>query len=105
MFLVLWLFVFFSSRRRHTICALVTGVQTCALPICSPDKQSGLQFARRHIPRQFGEPELGKRINRLNTSPSASKRNRRQAKSFARHEKNSTDGQAKYLYLLNITYI
>src|SRR3546814_3122178 len=33
-----WLFVycllfFFSSRRRHTRCALVTGVQTCALPI------------------------------------------------------------------------
>src|SRR3546814_8246288 len=24
---------FFSSRRRHTSCALVTGVQTCALPI------------------------------------------------------------------------
>src|SRR3546814_3821041 len=24
----------FSSRRRHTRCALVTGVQTCALPIC-----------------------------------------------------------------------
>src|SRR3546814_3929366 len=24
---------FFSSRRRHTWCALVTGVQTCALPI------------------------------------------------------------------------
>src|SRR3546814_1512301 len=23
----------FSSRRRHTICAVVTGVQTCALPI------------------------------------------------------------------------
>src|SRR3546814_7348754 len=26
-------FCFFSSRRRHTRCALVTGVQTCALPI------------------------------------------------------------------------
>src|SRR3546814_3458645 len=26
-------FVIFSSRRRHTRCALVTGVQTCALPI------------------------------------------------------------------------
>src|SRR3546814_4057947 len=26
--------VFLSSRRRHTRCALVTGVQTCALPIC-----------------------------------------------------------------------
>src|SRR3546814_9311128 len=30
---------FFSSRRRHTSCALGTGVQTCALPIC--DKESG----------------------------------------------------------------
>src|SRR3546814_8724101 len=28
-------FFFFSSRRRHTRCALVTGVQTCALPIWS----------------------------------------------------------------------
>src|SRR3546814_15645289 len=31
-------FFFFSSIRRHTICALVTGVQTCALPICSFDE-------------------------------------------------------------------
>src|SRR3546814_6968378 len=30
----MYLAVFFSSRRRHTRCALVTGVQTCALPIC-----------------------------------------------------------------------
>src|SRR3546814_9631508 len=28
---------FFSSRRRHTRCALVTGVQTCALPISHPN--------------------------------------------------------------------
>src|SRR3546814_4325791 len=28
-----FLFFLFSSRRRHTRCALVTGVQTCALPI------------------------------------------------------------------------
>src|SRR3546814_10764711 len=34
-YVVFWLFafLFFSSRRRHTRCALVTGVQTCALPI------------------------------------------------------------------------
>src|SRR3546814_10927534 len=33
--MVMFVFVcFFSSRRRHTRCALVTGVQTCALPIC-----------------------------------------------------------------------
>src|SRR3546814_1650893 len=30
---VLISYFFFSSRRRHTRCALVTGVQTCALPI------------------------------------------------------------------------
>src|SRR3546814_8150735 len=33
MFFCLLFFFFFSSRRRHTRCALVTGVQTCALPI------------------------------------------------------------------------
>src|SRR3546814_13394845 len=32
---------FFSSRRRHTICALVTGVQTCALPICHQPGERG----------------------------------------------------------------
>src|SRR3546814_2350676 len=41
---------FFSSRRRHTRCALVTGVQTCALPIWGPwgDRNSG----RSHPARQ-----------------------------------------------------
>src|SRR3546814_19426794 len=33
MLVVLFSFVFCSSRRRHTSCALVTGVHTCALPI------------------------------------------------------------------------
>src|SRR3546814_538329 len=33
---------FFSSRRRHTICALVTGVQTCALPIFAEKRQVAL---------------------------------------------------------------
>src|SRR3546814_16766074 len=32
--------LFFSSRRRHTRCALVTGVQTCALPIYPGDFSS-----------------------------------------------------------------
>src|SRR3546814_12904104 len=31
------MYFFFSSRRRHTRCALVTGVQTCALPISEHD--------------------------------------------------------------------
>src|SRR3546814_17636422 len=36
---------FFSSRRRHTRCALVTGVQTCALPICLQHLQRVLDLA------------------------------------------------------------
>src|SRR3546814_6820417 len=36
MVVCVFFFFFFSSRRRHTRCALVTGVQTCALPICAP---------------------------------------------------------------------
>src|SRR3546814_8466002 len=33
---------FFSSRRRHTRCALVTGVQTCALPIFHHGLSAGI---------------------------------------------------------------
>src|SRR3546814_3436951 len=35
----MYVFFFFSSRRRHTRCALVTGVQTCALPIWSASRK------------------------------------------------------------------
>src|SRR3546814_3211145 len=35
---------FFSSRRRHTRCALVTGVQTCALPICGHSANSAIVY-------------------------------------------------------------
>src|SRR3546814_10112717 len=38
---VYWFF-FFASRRRHTRCALVSGVQTCALPIFGRDKQTSM---------------------------------------------------------------
>src|SRR3546814_10675498 len=53
------LFVF-SSRRRHTRCALVTGVQTCALPISlnpwSPDhtaKESALTLTNGDVVEQI----------------------------------------------------
>src|SRR3546814_2412528 len=35
-------YFFFSSRRRHTRCALVTGVQTCALPILAKNPQTAV---------------------------------------------------------------
>src|SRR3546814_15433287 len=38
---------FFSGRRRHTRCALVTGVQTCALPICLFELLGTVQQATR----------------------------------------------------------
>src|SRR3546814_329818 len=42
-----FLLFFFSSRRRHTRCALVTGVQTCALPISGAAIRHGAVIARR----------------------------------------------------------
>src|SRR3546814_6099432 len=45
-FSLVFVFVFFfSSRRRHTRCALVTGVQTCALPISRSDMAELMQVA------------------------------------------------------------
>src|SRR3546814_6208200 len=50
---IICLLFLFSSRRRHTRCALVTGVQTCALPISGLGKTSGKghkgQKARRGV--------------------------------------------------------
>src|SRR3546814_4551403 len=55
-------FFFFSCRSRHTSCALLTGVQTCALPIClaprpvavrSGRSRDSLALALAHAP----EPE------------------------------------------------
>src|SRR3546814_1124126 len=51
--LCLVFFFFFSSRRRHTRCALVTGVQTCALPISRSSPTAALPHACR---RRHGQP-------------------------------------------------
>src|SRR3546814_16349270 len=53
-FLVLVCF-FFSSRRRHTRCALVTGVQTCALPICDEQLRAFEQHVLDHGPDYAGK--------------------------------------------------
>src|SRR3546814_7082040 len=51
---------FFSSRRRHTRCALVTGVQTCALPILR--MLIGLDWPDRGVVRFDGEPLRRERL-------------------------------------------
>src|SRR3546814_14326440 len=60
-------FFFFSSRRRHTRCALVTGVQTCALPICPAgpttatrmDKFTEMMLAQTGLISMVGKAERG----------------------------------------------
>src|SRR3546814_12791562 len=44
------MYVFFSSRRRHTRCALVTGVQTCALPIFGKFPDSNVAASLQRLP-------------------------------------------------------
>src|SRR3546814_10705051 len=53
-------FLFFSSRRRHTRCALVTGVQTCALPIWQHLETLGEWDAERHEAQRKELEELVK---------------------------------------------
>src|SRR3546814_2015853 len=63
---VLMYVFFFSSRRRHTRCALVTGVQTCALPIFflssrraseGPRSAELRHFWRNHFPLLIANPD------------------------------------------------
>src|SRR3546814_10235407 len=79
---------FFSSRRRHTICALVTGVQTCALPICCTCHVDGvaIQFRLernvRHlseIPSTAQTPMHAQRMNPPEVPPSEQDSGRKQA--------------------------
>src|SRR3546814_5334411 len=60
-------YFFFSSRRRHTRCALVTGVQTCALPIFEPATH-GLTV---HCSNRLSYPEVNVRDS--NPQPTAPK--------------------------------
>src|SRR3546814_2683861 len=71
MYLFVVFFFFFSSRRRHTRCALVTGVQTCALPIspwrvartarsahCARRERSGCAACRKLLCGRSGDGEI-----------------------------------------------
>src|SRR3546814_14867365 len=62
--ILIYFFFFFSSRRRHTRCALVTGVQTCALPIFFSLKLyleiEKMRFEERLRPRFDIDPKVEK---------------------------------------------
>src|SRR3546814_3989520 len=58
---------YFSSRRRHTRCALVTGVQTCALPILVRGEMVKLSSFGSFSVREKGErigrnPKTGEEV-------------------------------------------
>src|SRR3546814_12872384 len=59
-------FFFLSSRRRHTRCALVTGVQTCALPIYW---YAGTRLGITHT--SVGDGELSRALSRDGNTVSA----------------------------------
>src|SRR3546814_5657479 len=64
---------FFSSRRRNTICALVTGVQTCALPIFLPSgpRGAGRQRLGRTAPRPVSGGVAGPHLARDHDRPAS----------------------------------
>src|SRR3546814_9723369 len=70
-------FFFFSSRRRHTRCALVTGVQTCALPIYP---YCGLYYDAGLGKTAIGLTYLVQRLKHLSVSRRARSEERRVGK-------------------------
>src|SRR3546814_2494555 len=108
--------LFFSSRRRHTSCALVTGVQTCALPILA-GADASLRYdvparirhverwrlrARRKPDAQFAAP--GHRTMALSTNRQrialAAVRSRGRHQQAARSEEHTSELQS----LMRISY-
>src|SRR3546814_1987330 len=67
-------FFFFSSRRRHTICALGPGVQTCALPIyrASADYMGMLATVMNALAMQNALEKIGVDTRVLSAIPMAS---------------------------------
>src|SRR3546814_14942399 len=60
---------FFSSRRRHTRCALVTGVQTCALPIFERENLRTPPMQADDVRRAFEPAQREKLVDGLLAQP------------------------------------
>src|SRR3546814_6552956 len=101
----IWCFLcfFFSSRRRHTRCALVTGVQTCALPI-SAAASCGDTRAGRPRDRTRSTPLLFRRAGPFGKTALPLDRfqahNRREPVNAGRSEEHTSELQS----LMRISY-
>src|SRR3546814_7159829 len=91
---------FFSSRRRHTRCALVTGVQTCALPIFA-DRQAD---ARAACPTVIAH-EIAL-LAKIGEQPQVERRERSEAKLLrrARRPGRSEEHTSELQSLMRISY-
>src|SRR3546814_4524524 len=68
LYYALYFIFFFSSRRRHTRCALVTGVQTCALPIYLIWKENKLSTRKSPDQQPSCIDHFFTKLNNLNKS-------------------------------------
>src|SRR3546814_11253793 len=87
---------FFSSRRRHTSCALVTGVQTCARPICrrhrsGPPGDGEADYPARHATTLDRVP-ISEEEHGCDTTP---KRTHRQTQAGRRSLRQAEGGSEK----------
>src|SRR3546814_3910642 len=105
---------FFSSRRRHTRCALVTGVQTCALPIwpaqVRPAQRHGghapaLQVRRQAAPGGLDFGQFGHRASVADgCGPRYGKRRLADARGAARTNVRSEEHTSELQSLMRISY-
>src|SRR3546814_18270118 len=94
MSVLILLIFFFSSRRRHTRCALVTGVQTCALPISDRSRKSCPCWGSSHRaassrssrPKHCGPPSSAPRPRPAAGQRQAGYRNGRRSRNDSRVE-------------------
>src|SRR3546814_8717421 len=93
-------FFFFSSRRRHTRCALVTGVQTCALPIlwrsrtCATDQSPSAPSCSPPVPFATSAPMVYSMVG------SISRYSSKRPLGFGRSEEHTSELQS----LMRISY-
>src|SRR3546814_18341038 len=62
-------YFFFSSRRRHTMCAVLTGVQTCALPTLKPNAS----LKSRNLKLRLIASRSASKVQSLNSLSAASR--------------------------------
>src|SRR3546814_2520610 len=99
------LLFFFSSRRRHTRCALVTGVQTCALPIywiALPSLLVRMEttLSAQAVRLQRQSDRVGGCQCRMREAPAAEKRTARTGSGRCRSEEHTSELQS----LMRISY-